>query len=49
MAITVYYDKDLYAHMSKRAKEMFSQTFTAQAMTKNIEKVYDTVMNGKEV
>lgn len=41
-------DDVLYNKMSKKAVEIFNETFTAQAMTRNIEKVYMSVMSGKE-
>ena len=40
----VYSDKELYRNMSTREKEMFKKTFTAEAMTKNIESYYEQIM-----
>lgn len=40
----LYSDNGLYNNMSKRAVEMFNETFTAQAMTRNIEKVYKSAI-----
>lgn len=37
-------DEELYAKMSERSREMFAQTFTSQAMTKNTENMYFEVM-----
>ena len=45
----VYSDKNLYKTLSEGAKEIFKTTFTAKAMTKNTEDVYDQVINGKEL
>ncbi len=39
-------DEELYDRLSKGAREVFKTTFTAQAMTKNTEKMYDDVMGG---
>ncbi len=44
----VYSDKELYDTLSLGANEIFNSTFTATAMTKNIESVYDSVLNGKD-
>lgn len=41
-------DDEEYAHLSKGAREIFKETFTAQAMTRNTEKMYLDVLN-KEV
>ena len=41
----VYSDKEFYAKLSNGAKEIFNNTFTAVAMTQNIEKVYDKYLN----
>lgn len=43
----VYSDKNLYKKMSERSKEIFSETFTAKAMTKNIESFYDLILEEK--
>ena len=40
----LYSDKELYEKLSKGAKEIFSETFTAQAMTKNIETYYEEIL-----
>ena len=40
----LYSDNELYNKMSQRAIEIFNKTFTAQAMTENIEKVYRKVI-----
>ncbi len=45
----IYSDKNLYKTLSEGAKEIFKTTFTAEAMTKNIEDVYDSVIYGKEL
>lgn len=37
-------NEELYAKMSERSREMFAQTFTSQAMTKNTEDMYFEVM-----
>lgn len=41
-------DGGLYAKMSRRAEEMFSETFTAQAMTRKTENLYKRVIGGKK-
>ncbi len=41
-------DNSVYNEMSEKAVKIFNETFTAQAMTRNIEKVYMSVMGGKE-
>lgn len=40
-------DPQLYEKLKQGAKEIFAQTFTAQVMTRNIEKVYDTVIKNR--
>lgn len=45
----VYSDKELYNELSCGAKKIFNETFTASAMAGNIEKVYDIVLDGKEL
>lgn len=37
-------DEELYEKMSKRSVEMFSETFTASAMTRNTEALYEKVI-----
>ena len=37
-------DNELYARMSKRSIEIFGQTFTAEAMTRNTEALYEKVI-----
>lgn len=45
----IYSDKNLYKTLSEGSKEIFKNTFTAKAMTKNIENVYDSIINGKGI
>lgn len=40
-------DTELYARMSARAQDIFSHTFTAAAMTRNTEKFYIDVLEGR--
>lgn len=41
----LYSDKELYEKIKKRAKEIFQNTFTAKAMTENIESYYEEILN----
>ncbi|MBO5060592.1 MAG: glycosyltransferase family 4 protein [Clostridia bacterium] len=41
-------DKELYNKLSEGSRRIFAETFTAQAMTRNTEKVYIKVMGGEE-
>lgn len=45
----VYSDKELYNALSSTSKKIFNETFTAVSMTRNIEKVYDSVLDKKGV
>lgn len=38
-------DNELYEKMSKRSVEMFRETFTAEAMTRNTENLYSEIIN----
>ena len=38
-------DKQLYQQLSEQSKEIFAQDFTAQAMTKNTENIYNELLN----
>lgn len=38
-------DKELYEKISEQSKEIFAETFTAQAMTKNTENIYNELLN----
>lgn len=37
-------DDDVYNNLSKGAKEVFAKTFTAEAMTKHTEKIYERIL-----
>lgn len=41
-------DEELYRKLSKGSKEVFSETFTAQAMTRNTEDIYLKVIGGEK-
>lgn len=41
-------DEELYLELSKGSKEIFATTFTAQAMTRNTEKIYEKTVGGKK-
>lgn len=41
-------DEELYKKLSKGSKEVFSETFTAQAMTRNTEDIYLKVIGGEK-
>jgi len=41
-------DEKLYAELSIGSKKIFNETFTAQAMTRNTERIYEKVMGGKK-
>ena len=42
-------DDALYKKLSDGSREIFKETFTAAAMTRNTENLYTAVLNGKEV
>ncbi len=42
----LYEDTNAYNYMSKRAKEIFNEKFTAQIYARNIEKEYEKVLEG---
>ncbi len=42
-------DDALYKKLSDGSREIFKETFTAAAMTRNTENLYTSVLNGKEV
>lgn len=40
-------DEELYKELSKGSKEIYATTFTAQAMTRNTERIYEKTIGGK--
>lgn len=41
-------DEELYKNLSRQSKQVFGETFTAQAMTRNTENVYLKLLGGNE-
>jgi len=44
----LYKDSEKYSYMSKRALEIFNEKFTAEVYAENIEKIYDSVLEGEK-
>ena len=40
-------EPELYKRMTERSKEIFNETFTAKAMTRNTEKLYTDLLERK--